>query len=37
MAGRTFVTAVDRGVERMHASTAFWTEAFAIGRRVLTS
>jgi len=32
-----FVAAVGREVERMHASTAFWTEALAIGRRVLTS
>ena len=35
--GRTFVAAVDREVERMHASTALWTVALSIGRRVLTS
>src|SRR5215467_7177850 len=33
----TFVAAVGRVVERMHASTSFWTEALAIGRRALTS
>jgi hypothetical protein len=32
-----FVAAVGPGVERIHASMAFWTEALAIGRRVLTS